>query len=181
MSSHRAGGARPSRPEDQAGSGPVSGDAALESRLRETAALLSVARVASATTDFREALRLICRELAQLTGAETAAAYVRQSAGAELSPMAAYHVPKHALEALAGAKLTAGDQHGFDAVFRSGQVIWSDDLPSDPRFAIDLFRRFPHQSGLIIPLYLDDQVAGAFYLVWWHTRRRFEDADLAPL
>jgi len=181
MSSHRAGGARPSRPEDQAGSGPVSGDAALESRLRETAALLSVARVASATTDFREALRLICRELAQLTGAETVAAYVRQTAGAELSPMAAYHVPKHALEALAGAKLTAGDQHGFDAVFRSGQVIWSDDLPSDPRFAIDLFRRFPHQSGLIIPLYLDDQVAGAFYLVWWHTRRRFEDADLAPL
>src|SRR5258705_487398 len=181
MSSHRAGGARPSRPEAQAGSGPVSGDAALESRLRETAALLSVARVASATTDFREALRLICRELAQLTGGESVAAYVGQPAGAELSPMAAYHVPKHALEALAGAKLTAGDQHGFDAVFRSGQVIWSDDLPSDPRFAIDLVRRFPHQSGLIIPLSLDDQVAGAFYLVWWHPRRRFEDADLAPL
>ena len=95
--------------------------------------------------------------------------------------MAAYHVPKHALEALAGAKLSVGDQRGFDAVFRSGRVIWSDDLPSDPRFAIDLFRRFPHQSGLIIPLYLDDQVAGAFYLVWWRARRRFEDADLAPL
>ena len=73
------------------------------------------------------------------------------------------------------------DQRGFDAVFRSGQVIWSDDLPSDPRFAIDLFRRFPHQSGLIIPLFLDGQVAGAFYLVWWRTRRRFEEADLAPL
>ena len=43
----------------------------LESRLRETAALLAVARVASATTDFGEALRLICRELARLTGAET--------------------------------------------------------------------------------------------------------------
>ena len=77
------------------------------------------------------------------------------------------------------AKLTVADQQGFDAVFRSGQVIWSDDLPSDPRFAIDLFRRFPHQSGLIIPLFLDGQVAGAFYLVWWRARRRFEDADLA--
>jgi GAF domain-containing protein/ActR/RegA family two-component response regulator/two-component sensor histidine kinase len=181
MSSHRAGGARPSRPEGQAGSGPVSGDDVLESRLRETAALLSVARVASSTTDFREALRLICRELAQLTGAETVAAYVRQAAGAELSPTAAYHVPKHALEALSSAKLTATDQQGFDAVFRSGHIIWSDDLPSDPRFAIDLFRRFPHQSGLIIPLFLDGQVAGAFYLVWWQARRRFEDRDLAPL
>src|SRR3984893_11686917 len=153
----------------------------LQSQLRETAALLSVARVASSTTDFREALRLICRELAHLTGAETVAADARQSAGGELSPMAAYHVPNDALEALAAARLTVSDQQGFDAVFRSGQVIWSDDLPSDPRFAIDLFRRFPHQSGLIIPLYLDDQVAGAFYLVWWRARRRFEDADLAPL
>ena len=161
--------------------GPGSGGDALESRLRETAALLSVARVASSTTDFREALRLICRELGQLTGAETVAAYVRQAAGGELTPMAAYHVPKLALEALAGARLTVEDQRGFDAVFRSGQIIWSDDLPSDPRFAIELFRRFPHQSGLIIPLFLDGQVAGGFYLVWWKARRRFEEADLAPL
>jgi signal transduction histidine kinase/transcriptional regulator with GAF, ATPase, and Fis domain/ActR/RegA family two-component response regulator len=181
MESHSARGPRPGRPGDEAGSGPVQDDDGLESRLRETAALLSVARVASSTTDFLEALRLICRELARLTGAETVAAYVRQADGAELSPMAAYHVPKHALEALARAKLTAADQQGFDAVFRSGRVIWSDDLPSDPRFAIDLFRRFPHQSGLIIPLFLDGQVAGAFYLVWWRTRRRFEEADLAPL
>jgi signal transduction histidine kinase/transcriptional regulator with GAF, ATPase, and Fis domain/ActR/RegA family two-component response regulator len=181
MESHRARGPRPSRPGDEAGSGPVEGDDALESRLRETAALLSVARVAGSTTDFREALRLICRELARLTGAETVAAYVRQTADAELSPLAAYHVPKHALEALASAKLTAADQRGFDAVFRSGRIIWSDDLPSDPRFAIDLFRRFPHQSALIIPLFLDGQVAGAFYLVWWRRRRRFEEADLAPL
>ncbi|MGH7404080.1 MAG: GAF domain-containing protein, partial [Candidatus Rokuibacteriota bacterium] len=55
------------------------------------------------------------------------------------------------------------------------------DLPRDPRFAIDLFRRFPHQSGLVIPLFIDGQVAGAFYLVWWRERRRFEDAELAPL
>ena len=153
----------------------------LESRLRETAALLAVARVASATTDFSEALRLISRELAKLTGAETVAAYVRQSEGAELSPVAAYRVPKPALAVLASSRLTAADQRGFDRVFQSGQIIWSDDLPGDPRFAIDLFRRFPHQSSLIIPLFIDGQVAGAFYLVWWTARRRFEEAELAPL
>jgi GAF domain-containing protein/CheY-like chemotaxis protein len=153
----------------------------LESRLRETAALLAVARVASATTDFGEALRLICRELARLTGAETVSAYVRQAAGAELRPVAAYHLPKDGFEILATARLTADEQRGFDAVFQSGQVIWSDDLPNDPRFAIPLFRRFPHQSGLVIPLFIDGQVAGAFYLVWWTARRRFEDAELATL
>ena len=159
----------------------MSGELGLESRLRETAALLAVARVASATTDFEEALRLICRELARLTGAETVAAYVRRTAGDDLSPVAAYRVPKHALEALASTRLTTEDQRGFDAVLRSGRVIWSDDLPRDPRFAIDLYRRFPHQSGLVIPLFIDRQVAGAFYLVWWTARRRFEEADLAPL
>jgi GAF domain-containing protein/CheY-like chemotaxis protein len=153
----------------------------LESRLRETAALLAVARVASATTDFGEALRLICRELARLTGAETVSAYVRQAEGAELRPVSAYHVPKTALEVLATARLTADEQRGFDAVFRSGHMIWSDDLPNDPRFAIPLFRRFPHQSGLVIPLSIDGLVAGAFYLVWWTARRRFEDAELATL
>jgi GAF domain-containing protein len=153
----------------------------LESRLRETAALLAVARVASATTDFVEALRLICRELARLTGAETVAAYVRHDEAGELRPVAAYHVPKDALGVLAAVPITAADQRGFDSVFRSGRLIWSDDLPNDSRFAIPLFHRFSHQSGLVIPLFIDGQVAGALYLVWWTARRRFEDAELAPL
>ncbi|MEX2224464.1 MAG: GAF domain-containing protein [Candidatus Rokuibacteriota bacterium] len=181
MSANTAGRPRAGGPEGEPAAGRTSSDGALESRLRETAALLAVARVAGSTTEFAEALRLISRELARLTGAETVAAYVRQAEGAELSPVAAYHVPKHALEVLATARLTASEQRGLDAVFRSGQVIWSDDLPQDPRFAIDLFRRFPHQSGLVIPLFIDGQVAGAFYLVWWRERRRFEDAELAPL
>ncbi|HSE05763.1 MAG TPA: GAF domain-containing protein, partial [Methylomirabilota bacterium] len=156
-------------------------DPGLESRLRETAALLAVARVASATTEFVEAVRLICRELARLTGAETVAAYARRTDGAELSPVAAYRVPKHALETLASTRLSAQDQRGFDAALRAGQLLWSDDLPHDPRFAIELFRKFPHQSSLVIPLSIDGQVAGAFYLVWWMARRRFEEAELAAL
>ncbi|MGH7367991.1 MAG: GAF domain-containing protein [Candidatus Rokuibacteriota bacterium] len=181
MSRNRAGRPRTGRPGEEPAAGLASGEGALEARLRETAALLAVARVAGSTSEFSEALRLISRELARLTGAETVAAYVRPAEGAELSPVAAYHVPKHALDVLATARLTVAEQRGFDAVLRSGQVIWSDDLPRDPRFAIDLFRRFPHQSGLVIPLFIDGQVAGAFYLVWWRERRRFEDAELAPL
>ncbi|MGH7398301.1 MAG: GAF domain-containing protein, partial [Candidatus Rokuibacteriota bacterium] len=181
MSRDRTGRPRAGRPGEEPAAGLASSEGALEARLRETAALLAVARVAGSTTELGEALRLISRELARLTGAETVAAYVRQAEDAELSPVAAYHVPKHALDVLATARLTVADQRGFDAVFRSGQVIWSADLPQDPRFAIDLFRRFPHQSGLVIPLFIDGQVGGAFYLVWWRERRRFADAELAPL
>ena len=181
MSRRSAGSSRGHGPGRKGGAAPRPGPDALESRLRETAALLEVARVASSTTDFGEALRLLCRELARLTGAETVAAYVRQADGEELRPVAGYHVPKHALTVLSTAELTVAEQRGFDAVSRSGQIIWSDDLPQDPRFSVDLFRRFPHQSGLVIPLYIDGEVAGAFYLVWWTSRRRFEDAELAPL
>ena len=48
----------------------------------------------------------------------------------------------------------------------------SEDVATDPRFSHELFRRFPHQSGLVVPLVLDELVAGAFYLVWWTTRRQ---------
>ncbi len=177
MTSQTAGGARP---DEGAGFEPA-GDRALESRLRETAALLSVARIASGTTDLVEALRLICRELARVTGAETVAAYVRRSADAELAPVAGYHVPKDPPPSAGGARLTASDQRQLDTLLGSGHVVWSDDVPSDPRFAAEAFRRVPHRSGLIVPLVLDGQVAGLFYLVWWRTGRRFTEAEVAPL
>jgi GAF domain-containing protein len=36
-----------------------------------------------------------------------------------------------------------------------------------------MFRSFPHQSGLLLPLIVDDEVIGGFYVVWWTMRRRF--------
>ena len=34
---------------------------------------------------------------------------------------------------------------------------------------------------MIIPLVLENQVAGTLYLVWWQERRRFDDAEMAIL
>jgi GAF domain-containing protein len=74
------------------------------------------------------------------------------------------------------------DEQGFTAtVFEAGRPAWSDDVQHDPRFAYRLFRRFPHRSGLIIPLVLDGAPAGAFYLVWWKEARRFEPAEMTVL
>jgi signal transduction histidine kinase/DNA-binding response OmpR family regulator/HPt (histidine-containing phosphotransfer) domain-containing protein/putative methionine-R-sulfoxide reductase with GAF domain len=154
---------------------------ALETRLGETAALLAIARVVGETLDLPEALRRICRELARLTGAETVAAYLVDAERARSKPVAAYHVPKHLLEVIAASPLLLAEQGYQQTVFEEGRIAWSDDIPHDPRFASPLFRAFPHQSGLIIPLVLDGQVMGTLYLVWWKERRRFDEPELAVL
>jgi len=160
---------------------PSAGREALEARLRETTGLLAVARVVSSTADLPEALRLICRELGRLTGAETVSAYLHDVQTGELRPIAAHGVPKHALEALSRTALSLREQAGLEGLFSRGRIIWTDDVAGDPRFAAQPFKRFPHQSGLAIPLVLDGRVSGAFYLVWWERRRRFDAAELAPL
>ena len=53
----------------------------------------------------------------------------------------------------------------------------SNDVAADPCFNYPLFRHVPHQSGLVLPLLLDDQVAGAFYLVWWTARRQLAERE----
>jgi PAS domain S-box-containing protein len=160
---------------------PQAAQETLEARLRETTGLLEVARVVSSATDLAEALRLICHELARLTGAETASAHLVDARTGELRPIAAHGVPKHAVEALAAGTLARADLSGLEEVFAKRHLVWSDDASKDPRFAAGPFGRVPHQSSVAIPLVFDAEVAGAFFLVWWTQRRRFDAAELAPL
>src|SRR5262249_5878470 len=66
-------------------------------------------------------------------------------------------------------------------LFAEGQVVWSDDVASDARFVSAMFRQFPHQSGVLIPLVLDGRVSGTFSPVWWTERRGSEPTALATL
>src|SRR5713101_9069004 len=153
----------------------------LEARRRETTGLLAVARVVSSTTDLPEALRLICRELGRLTGAETVSAYLHDGRTSLLRPIAAHGVPKHAVEALSTTPLSLDVPAVAEGLFSHGHIVWSDDVAADPRFAAQPFKRFPHQAGLVIPIVLDGKISGAFHLIWWERRRRFDAAELAPL
>ena len=154
---------------------------AMETRLRETAALLAIAQVVGGTLDLHEALRRICRELARLTGAGTVAAHLVDAERSRLEPVAAYHLPKHLLEVLGASPIPLAEQGFRETVFEEGRVVWSDDVARDVRFAFPLFRAFPHQSGVIIPLVLDGQVTGTLYLVWWKERRRLDESEVAVL
>jgi GAF domain-containing protein len=153
----------------------------LEQRLREATGLLAVARVISSATDLAEGLRSICHEVGRLTGAETVSAHLLDGRTGELCPIAAHVVPRHAVEALAAGTLAAADLLLLREVFVDARIAWTDDVPNDRRFGAAPFHGVPHQSAVLIPLVLDGRVAGAFYLVWWERRRRFEPPELAFL
>src|SRR5262249_54587006 len=114
-------------------------------------------------------------------GAETVSAHLLDGRTGELRPIAAHVVPRHAVEALAATSLTPTELAGLRDVFVDGRILWSDEVPASPRFTTAPFRGVPHQSALLLPLVLNGEVVGAFYLVWWERRRRFETAELALL
>jgi len=151
----------------------------IRDRLRESEALLAISATVSSTLDLREALRRICRELTLLLGADTGAGYLHDAASDQLSPVAGYRVPKDLLATLLAAPLPLREQGFYVPLWKERRPIFSDDVAADPRFSHELFRLFRHQSGLLLPLVLDDAVAGAFYLVWWKECRRLTERELA--
>src|SRR6266849_2083504 len=153
----------------------------LAERLGESEALAAISATVSSTLDVREALRRICRELARLLGADTVAAYLHEFGTGQLVPTAAYHVPKEYLATLSSAPLPLKDQGFFLPLWAERRPVYSDDIAQDERFTHGMFRSFPHQSGLLLPLIVDDEVIGGFYLVWWTVRRRFSAQDLRAL
>jgi PAS domain S-box-containing protein len=156
-------------------------NAELTERLAESEALAAISATVSSTLDVREALRRICRELAHLLGADTSAAYLHELATGQLVPTAAYHAPKEHLATLSSTPLPLKEQGFFLPLWAERRPVFTDDVARDARFTHAMFRSFPHQSGLLLPLVVDDEVIGGFYLVWWTARRRFSEPDLQGL
>src|SRR5206468_5120174 len=150
-------------------------------RLAESEALAAISATVSSTLDVREALRRICRELVRLLGADTAAVYLQDLGSGRLAPTAAYHVPREYLDTLSTTPLPLKEQGFFLPLWRERRPVFSDDVTADPRFTHPMFRSFPHQSGLLLPLIVEDEVIGGFYIVWWTTRRSFSERELRGL
>jgi PAS domain S-box-containing protein len=143
--------------------------------------LIAIAHILTTEADLTEALRLVVREVVRFVGAETGAAYRVDPERRLLVPVAAYRVPHHALSILTSALLPIDEQGFRESVFTGATITSSDDVQHDPRFSYELFHRFPHRSGVIVPIHLDGDVAGALYLVWWERAERFDLARVAML
>src|SRR4029434_10862068 len=155
--------------------------AEMTERLGESEALAAISATVSSTLDVHEALRRICRELAHLLSADTSAAYLHELATGQLVPAAAYHVPKEYLASLSSTPLPLKEQGFFLSLWADRRPVCTDDVARDARFTHTMFRSFPHQSGLLLPLIIDDEVIGGFYLAWWTARRLFSERDLRGL
>ena len=155
--------------------------AELAERLAESEALAAISATVSSTLDVREALRRICRELVRLLGADTAAVYLQDLGSARLVPTAAYHVPREYLETLSSTPLPLKEQGFFLPLWKERRPVYSDDVARDARFTNGMFRGYPHQSGLLLPLIVEDEVIGGFYVVWWTARRSFSERELRGL
>ena len=150
----------------------------INQRLKETEAVLAISKASSSALGTQEALRRICRELTRLIGADTGAVYLHDAGSDQLMPLAGYKVPPELLPALLATPLPLKEQGFHAAIWSQRRPVMSDDVAGDPRFSHELFRLFKHQSGLVLPLILDDKVAGAFYLAWWTERRQLSKREL---
>ena len=136
--------------------------------------LITIARILTIEADLTEALRRVVREVVRFVGAETGAAYRVDREQRVLAPVAAYRVPKHTLPVLTSAVLPIDEPWFRESAFAGGSVTASDDVQTDARFAFELFHRFPHRSGVVVPFHVDGDVAGALYLVWWKRAERLD-------
>ena len=143
--------------------------------------LITIAHILTTEPDLTEALRLVVREVVHFMSAETGAAYRVDRERRVLVPVAGYRVPKHALETLMSAVVPIDEQGFRESVFGGASIASSDDVQNDPRFAFELFHRFPHRSGVVVPFHVDGDVAGALYLVWWEQAERVDLTQVSLL
>ena len=149
------------------------------SRLRDTETLLSVGQTINSTLDLVEVVRRLARAVANALRADSASVLLVSEDGAALEPLAGYHVPKHVLGSMRGVRLPLD---GFDRIgndmSHGGQSLWSDDVPNDPRFTHDVFRRLPLQSVLITRVEAKTELVGVLICSWYQERRRLTEQEL---
>lgn len=147
-------------------------------RLRDTETLLSVGQTINSTLDLMEVVRRIARATANALGADSAGVYVMSDRGT-LDPLAGYRVPKAFLESARDAVLVLDGFREIGAAMReSTHTLWSDDVPHDPRFEHEVFRRVPVQSVLITSVRAKDQFVGILVCSWFERKRRFAEPEL---
>src|SRR5262245_9590841 len=149
-----------------------------ESRLRETESLLAVAQALSSTLDPTEAMRRVARQIAQTLGADTVGAFLVDTGLRRLRPIAGYHVPPEMLERFVKHPIPIASHPAIEAAWRTFEPVWTDDVSGDSRVDPEVFRRFPHQSDLFVPMVVKGAAIGGLFVIWWHERHTFTGEEV---
>ena len=147
-------------------------------RLRETSTLLAVGRVLSRPDAGRDAMRRVASEVARAFGADMVGAYLLDERKERLVPVGGYHVPRDLLPFFQQRPLVLDDFPWLLEGWRQGRAVWSSDVPNDPRFDRGWVENLPAHSVLFVPTLARGEPVGGLFLVWWHTGRVFEPAEI---
>jgi PAS domain S-box-containing protein len=148
-------------------------------RLRETETLLAVSRALSSTRDPTETMRRVAREIALALGAGMVGAYLADPSSEKLWPTAGYRVPRHMLDAFRRIPIPIRGHTAIEEAWVHRRAIWTDDMPGDPRVDPETLRHFPHQSDLFVPIRVQDQPVGGFFVIWWTARRSITEWEIS--
>jgi signal transduction histidine kinase len=149
-----------------------------EERLRDTELLLTVSRAVSSTLDVTETMRRIAEAAGRMFGADMVGAYLADASADVLLPVAGYHVPRPLLQAFRTFPIPLRGHALLQEAWRTHRPVWSDDLEADARVDREAWRRFPHRSGLFVPMVVTGRPIGGLCLVWWEKRRTFRPAEI---
>jgi PAS domain S-box-containing protein len=150
-------------------------------RVRELETLLAVSRALGSTLDPTETMRRVAREIALALGADMVGAYLADPGHESLWPVAGYHVPREKLDAFRRIPIPLRNHRAIEEAWRRGHAVWTDDMPGDPRVDREIFRHFPHQSDLFVPIRAKDRPLGGFFVIWWTARRSFTEWEVRLL
>ncbi len=149
-----------------------------QARLRETETLLTVSQELIATLDPTETMRRVAREISRATGADMVGAYLATPDGAELRPIAGYHVPSEMLERFMRFAIPITGHPALEDAWKGRHSVWSSDTTIDPRMDRLTQDRFPVRAALAVPIIARGEPMGAFFVIWWTERHRFTPDEI---
>jgi PAS domain S-box-containing protein len=150
--------------------------AEMQARLRETETLLELGQTVIPALDLPERMRLLARGASRAFGADTVGAYLADSGGAQLVPVAGYRVPHAVRDELMRGALPIAGQPILEDAWEWRVPVTTLDMANDPRVSAALRARFPARSVVFAPIVMQERPMGALFLVWWE-RERVLSAD----
>jgi PAS domain S-box-containing protein len=142
-----------------------------EVRLKETAARLAVSDALSSTLDTGETMRRVAREIGRALGSDMVGAYLADTDGTALRPIAGYHVPRELMAVFLEYPLPIEGAPGHQHLWAARRAFWTSDAPGDRRLDPEMLRRIPHRSNLVVPMVVKGEPIGVFVVVWWTVAR----------
>ena len=150
----------------------------LESRLRDTQTLLTVAETLSQPGGPDEVMRRVAQELGRATSADMVGAYFLSEKKDALIALAGYHVPDDMRELFQRRTMRLASFPFVADGLAMGRVMWSADPHRDPRFDPTWLEGMAPHAVLFVPTLAQGQPMGGLFLVWWQPQRPFPAAEI---